>query len=238
MAEQSNVTFAPRATCPACRLDHAVKPQLAGKRVKCRCGHLFQLPQLEKMLEAASLSAAEIALARGYMPARKKIAIEEKHPDSGQNFLLDLALPILLVPAGVWLCIVQAMYYGKQPQTFAQVVGDTSLGIVASLVLMIGVVIGAGLWMSMAFTGPRWQIPLKICAVALIPAAAGAIVGHKVGGINGDILSVFVALGVYVGLVKLILRLGWDHTCVIVFACWTIRAITMYVFFKYEIPVP
>jgi len=75
---------------------------------------------------------------------------------------------------------------------------------------------------------------MKVCAVALLPAAVGSIVSHRVGDINGDILGVFTAVALYAALTKLILRQTWQDTGVIVFALWTMHAAVMWFNYKLQ----
>ncbi len=86
----------------------------------------------------------------------------------------------------------------------------------------------------MVFEGPMWQTILKICGIALIPASIGAMIDHSVEGINGNILSVFGAIGFYLLLTKIVLRQQWQDTGIVVFSLWVIRAIVMYCIYKIQ----
>jgi hypothetical protein len=235
MPTQTGATVAAgRVNCPSCAAALTVRAELAGRNIKCRCGRVFAAPSMAEMAEAASRAAAEMALARGYAPARKRIDAQDDHPAPKGNFVLDIALPTVLLPAGVVLCLVQAAYFDKDAHRLAEVIGPTMLGIVASLGLMVVAVLAAGLALGMVFHAPPWQTALKICGIALIPSAVGAIVDHAVGGINGNIFGVLSAVALYTGLVKVILRMPWDYTAIIVFTCWTIRAFTLYAIYKFQ----
>ena len=226
-------TIAPtRVGCPACQTVLNVRPELAGKRIKCRCGHAFAAPGIDEMAAAATQAAAETALARGYVPAHKQVATDDQNPLPTYLPQLDLYLPLLLIPAGVALCFVQAMYFDKHQHHFSEIMGPTLIMIVASVGLMVAAVLGAALSLGMVFHTRPVQTALKVAAVALIPGPAGAIIGHVIGEGGGDILGVLTAVALYTLLVKLILRQSWEHTALIVLACWTIRSFTLYAIYK------
>jgi hypothetical protein len=230
-APQSGVAPA-NVACPACQTVLKIRMELVGKRVKCRCGQVFQAPTLREMEDAVSQAAAERALSRGYMPAHKRVITEDENPLPTYNALLDLYLPLALLPAGAILALLQAMYFEKHEHSFAQAIGPTLIVIIASVGLMVAAVLGAALFLGMVFhTRPR-QTALKIAACALLPGPVGGIVDHVVGGMNGNILGVLSAVALYTALVKLILRQTWENTAVIVFACWTIRTFTLYAIYK------
>ncbi len=193
------------------------------------CAVAAPLRGREEDAAAAGRSAA------GYVPAHKRVETEDENPPPEPNFFLDRALPIILIPIGIALCFVQAMYFDKgSPKPFSMIAGTTIVGMVASLGLMVAAVLGTGAAVGMVFEGPMWQTILKICGIALIPAAIGAMVDHSVEGINGNILSVFTAIGLYLALTKLILRQPWQDTGIVVFALWVIRAIVMYCIYKIQ----
>jgi hypothetical protein len=108
----------------------------------------------------------------------------------------------------------------------------TTITMIAYVFVMIVTVLGVSLCMGMAFHTPPKVTALKIAAIALIPGPIGAIVDHTLGGMNGNIMGVFAAVGLYTLLVKCILRLTWDYTGVIVVVCWAIRTFSLYVMYK------
>ena len=98
-------------------------------------------------------SAADAALARGYNPAHQRVETEDEHPPIQPNIFLDLLLPVILIPTGIALCFVQAIYFEKDglPRPFAEIAPATITGIIGSLVLMVGAVVAAGAGMGWVF---------------------------------------------------------------------------------------
>ena len=217
-----------RIACPACTKGLNIRPEFAGRAVKCKCGHIFTAPT---PAEAAN-KAAEEALARGYTPAHKRVVTEDENPQPKDNIILDWYLPLALVPIGVVLNFIQAAYFDKHDHTLGEVILPTTLTMIAYVFVMIVTVLGTSLCMGMAFHTPPKVTALKIAAIALIPGPVGGMLDHMIGDINGNIVGVFAAVGLYTMLVKTILRLAWDYTGVIVVVCWAIRTFSLYVMYK------
>jgi len=217
-----------RIACPACAKGLNIRPEFAGRAVKCKCGHVFKAPSPADIAEKA---AAE-ALARGYMPAHKRVVTEDENPEPEDNALLDTYLPITLIPLGIALSLIQAAYFDKHEHHLSEVLLPTFINMIAYVGVMIVTVLGVSLFMGMSFHTPPKRTALKIAAIALIPGPVGLILDHVIGDSTGNIVGVFAAVGLYTLLIKVILRQAWEYTGVIVVVCWAIRTLVLYLIYK------
>ena len=75
-------------TCPQCQKQHTVTPQLAGKRAKCACGEILQLPQLPDDPYAVPVAAEP---AKSPAPAQSELLRFEYGAPQKWFFRLGLA---------------------------------------------------------------------------------------------------------------------------------------------------
>jgi hypothetical protein len=150
----------PYFLCPACNRKSTWKPALAGKRARCGCGSVIEVPA----------------------------------------FATDVGV-------------------GAAPAPRA-----TSLAVLA--------VLGGSMAAGIAFEGPMWQNILKLCAVALLPLPIGSMTGRAVGGINGDIVSALISIGLYFAAFWAVFKMAWSDRTVCVLLIWIIRSGVAYAIFK------
>jgi hypothetical protein len=75
---------------------------------------------------------------------------------------------------------------------------------------------------------------LKLCAVALIPAAVQSLSDHAIGGFNGNMAGVFIGLGAYFLLFLLVFRLPLQDQFICVMLMLIISTAVRYMMFRIE----
>jgi hypothetical protein len=184
MGEPSGEVF----SCPACSARYALSPELAAKKIACRCGNIFFAPPLpettpvrgqyhlaearvepDKRLQSAS-SLAEL------YPHRKISSYSMDGSETETPIARDRVIPILMLVIGFVLRV------GEIP--FDRSLSGTGLGValiiagfqmvLAVSLMLVGVFISAKL-LSANFGSPGTAI-LKLCGMSMLALAAGMLV--------------------------------------------------------------
>jgi hypothetical protein len=168
------------------------------------------------------------------IPYRKGLQPEPaEKPSAVPSQIRDVVLPIGLIAAGLIAAAVDAVHSTGNPgATLASVAGPLILNIAVGLGLAVTAVLGGSALAGIAFDGPMWQNVLKLCAVALLPLPMGSMAGRAVGGINGDIVSSLVSVGLYFAVFWAVFKMAWSDRTVCVLLIWIIRAGVAYAMFK------
>ena len=153
--------------CPACGARFAWKPDLAGRKVRCKCGTDFAVPFApgEAGTAAINLAPAGPAAAAPARPAAavgvpsqyahnaglmpKQYTAEPEDPSATPSALKDLYVPPVLIVVGAVLRLVQLMFLsetgGNQwggaaeaPRGFAVAVGLILCETVVTVAVMLG----------------------------------------------------------------------------------------------------
>jgi len=237
----------PHFVCPACSRKNTWKPALAGKRAKCACGKIIQVPEFADVEFAAPLEAAPadaqsaprvtIDASRSVMadiPYKKGLQPEPPAaPSVVPAQIRDILLPIVLIAAGLYAAATDAMQgTGGPAATLSSVLGPLILNIALGLSLAVAAVLGGSMVAGIAFHGPMWQNILKLCAVALLPLPVGSMAGRAVGGINGDIVSSLLSISLYFAVFWAVFKMAWSDRTVCVLLIWIIRSGVAYAMFK------
>jgi hypothetical protein len=229
----------PYFLCPACNRKSTWKPALAGKRARCGCGSVIEVPAFasDVGVDAAPAPRATTDLSKSVMagiPYRKGLRPEPVvAPSAVPSQIRDVILPIALIVAGLIAAAVDAMQSTGAPDTtLGGVIGPLILNIFLGLSLAVLAVLGGSMAAGIAFEGPMWQNILKLCAVALLPLPIGSMAGRAVGGINGDIVSALISIGIYFAAFWAVFKMAWSDRTVCVLLIWIIRSGVAYAMFK------
>jgi hypothetical protein len=229
----------PYFVCPACQRRNTWKQALAGKRAKCSCGSIIDVPSFATDLDVAPAPAPRVThdLSKSVMagiPHRKGLQPEPRAmPSAIPSQVRDVILPIALIAAGLFAAATDAMQATGSPgTTLGNVIGPLILNIVVGLGLAVVAVLGGSMAAGIAFEGPIWQNILKLCAVALLPLPIGSMAGRAVGGTNGDIVSALLSISLYFAVFWAVFKMAWSDRAVCVLLIWIIRSAVAYGMFK------
>jgi hypothetical protein len=235
--------------CPKCARKNPWKAELVGRRMKCVCGNIFKMPSVAanatktpapmpvvKRVEPDTppLSHDISKSVMAGIPYRKGLQPEPAaQPSAMPSQIRDVVLPIVLIAAGFAAAAVDARHSTGNPgTTLANVAGPLILNLAVGMSLAVTAVLGGSAMAGIAFDGPMPQNILKLCAVALLPLPLGSMAGRAMGGINGDVVSALVGVGLYFAVFWAVFKMAWSDRVVCVMLIWIIRSGVAYAMFK------
>jgi hypothetical protein len=193
-----------RFTCEACAKTYRWKPELAGKRVKCSCGHVMTAPQgppddlydlapsVEQPKPArpvmAAVSSQPISPVMAYAGTTRNSKSQAIEESIGGSVLKEIYIPAAMVIIGLFLQIgvVSNWHFGNLPMLLPLLGARLGINLVLSF---IGVMLVAQL-MEVALGAPG-PLVLKLVAIALAVPGIATVIGNLIGH---D--SAFVAMGI------------------------------------------
>jgi hypothetical protein len=166
----------------------------------------------------------------------KRLQREAPVDDSFKFSLVrDGVLPAVLIVVGAVLCVTAGSYQGDQRWLgIEHVLGPVTLNVVTGLALVIVAVFAASAMGGVCFQEPFGLIIYKLCAIALAPGALGQLSQAYIGGFNGDMAAVFVALACYAALFCLLFKMSAADRVACVALIFIIRSGVAYLIFKME----
>jgi hypothetical protein len=230
----------PRLTCDGCGRSYAWTPQLGGRKVKCKCGHVMVAPERPEQPQADDelydLSPAPTANSHDsnrMAPTPTIIRPETgptlayRRPDLADGDLVemyfpdrvkDLYMPLALIAGGTVIELGQAVLRrGGIDQLFATIVGVGVYMIVNTVLMLVGIFIVAKL-REISF-GPLPTAVIKLCGISIGPGAFGGLVGAMLAWIPlGGLIGWLVAFVLYFALLGALFDLEESDTwwCVII----------------------
>lgn len=206
MAESGNMTL----SCPACGKQYAWQAHLAGRRVACKCGTVFQAPAAPPQVEDAyDLTEDPAAAAPAPVPTTvltyesKEVVKEERRRIRNRILeewrVRDLWLPITLITLGAACKLLFPLSQSTNGAARGVVVmGLVALATAFNVLLMLGAVMIASRLVELE-PGPPIQAVVKLGLMFVVAASAGGFAAS---------ISRFDSLGVGVG-VNIVILLYW-----------------------------
>jgi hypothetical protein len=186
-----------RFTCDACGKAYRWKPELAGRRVKCACGHVMTAPaappaEEEELYDlvpdtevkpAIKVTVIEhpferpkpfkpgdaVAYARRQTP-HADLVVDQYFPDR----VKDLYLPLALIAGGTVIEIAITVFGRSMPLWKAG--AAVGLYMIIHVAIMFFTALFAAKVLSISF-GPIPTAILKLCGIAIGPGAVGSLLG-------------------------------------------------------------
>jgi hypothetical protein len=190
-----------RFTCDACGKAHRWKSALAGRRVKCSCGHVMTAPAVPPAEEeelydlvpdtepkpALKVTVIEhpleppapfnpgdaIAYARRETP-HADLVVDRYFPDR----VKDLYLPLVLIAGGTVIEVAIAVFGRSMPLYKAG--AAVGLYMLIHAAIMFVTALFAAKVLSISF-GPIPTAIIKLCGIAIGPGAIGSLLGVMLG---------------------------------------------------------
>jgi hypothetical protein len=183
---------ATRITCEGCGKTYAWKPELAGKRVKCKCGHAIQVPQSQQLPaqnedDMYDLAPSEEQVKPKRPPSAIPAAVTAQAAATGTSALpyqappvrdrmstanlvdmtRDAYVPAALFTAGVLLYLACfAYHYHLSGAGVAVVSIGVFIMLVIKAVLLVGFALVIATPLGVSFGG-IWTATLKLAAIAV-----------------------------------------------------------------------
>jgi hypothetical protein len=244
--------------CDACGKRYKWSSSLAGRTAHCSCGEVVRVPMEEPGLVA---QAAGSGVRRGARPApaadasipldarlaaermRKRAEAERREREEGEAELgstspfRDRIAPVILIAIGISLLFTEAMMVGKTP---AASVPAAAPGVALSVVMKTGLMLlgmfAATQVLDVTLVGALPGTILKICAIAIGPAAVKGLLLHRAGAsdMNGILLGIFISVAIYAGLFRLLLKTDARNTAICVTLTWVLLTLVDYLSYKLD----
>jgi hypothetical protein len=213
-----------RFTCDACGKAYRWKPELAGRRVKCACGHVMTAPDAPPAEEeelydlvpenepkpAMKVTVVEhpISPPKPFKPgdavsyARREtphtdLAVDQYFPDR----VKDLYIPLGLIVAGTIIDVAMYVFSGSRGASLIRGLAAVGIYMIAHTVIMLATVFIVAKVRGISF-GPVPTAILKLCGISIGPGAIGSLIGLVLGFIP-----------IFGGLI------GWLAGFILYFAC-------------------
>jgi hypothetical protein len=167
---------------------------------------------------------------KGLKPEPK---VEMKEP-AAISALRDYVLPVIFLVGGVVLSLLDGAYQNDAWQPITQNLTTVLTNMLAGVVIAVAAVFGASAMGGIAFTDSVPLVMLKLCAVALAPAAIGSLCGKFIGGFNGHMADPIIGLGCYFLFFIMVFRLTLQDQFVCVMMLWIIRVGVAYVVWRFQ----
>lgn len=166
----------------------------------------------------------------------KRLTREAPVDDSFKFSLVrDGVLPAILIVVGAVLSVTAGAYQGDQRWLgIEHVLGPVTLNVATGLGLVVAAVFAASAMGGICFREPFGLIIYKLCAIALAPGALGQLSQAYIGGFNGDMAAVFVALACYAALFCLLFKMSAADRVACVALIFIIRSGVAYLIFRLE----
>lgn len=236
----------PQFHCSGCKASYRWKPELAGKKAKCKCGQVMEVPAepdegLYDLVDeppppragsptavpSASVSPAAMpaaaAAGRIIRPVVPYASAARQRPEDEEleraYRRVHFYLPMGLILAGTVLALfVNMRVYDISLAGATLVVG---IKLLIDLVLIFGGCLLAIKLMDFSLGAPAEAI-LKLCAIAIAPGALAGLIELWVDPAVGLLVS-FLMLGVYFILLKVFFDLDGGEVMMLSVLIWLIR---------------
>jgi hypothetical protein len=190
-----------RFACDGCGKSYRWKPELAGRRVKCACGHVMPCPAddgddeglydvADEPTKSAVATRVQSAVAAPVIAA-PTLAYRAPKEDTGgvdlyfPNKVIDLYAPLCIIAGSTVIEVIVALIRargGTRSVPFA-------LGAVGAEMIFGTAVMLAGIFLAAKFRGISfgafWTAVLKLAAISVGPSAAMALTAPILGIIPG-----------------------------------------------------
>jgi hypothetical protein len=211
--------------CEKCARHYAWQEAMAGKKMRCKCGHVF-VPRVREEVEdppdeyglAPEEAVAPVArtVAAAGLPVlqyahKAPVRQEQKELERSSHFK-RLYLPIALIVAGVGLHLGQIWLPRASGQSAWIMAGVILAAIVVNVILMLCGALVASHVLGADF-GPMQQAVVKLTAISIIGGAAASFVATLPhAGIAGPIAAVHVLLLIYFVLFSMLFELDLQES--------------------------
>lgn len=242
--------------CGTCGKKYNWKPELAGRKVKCGCGGIILVPQVEsddphdeyELAEApeepAAPRAADVVLNRlGRIPVPKsnepdpdKVASDEQIRKMMEpNVWRDVAIPMMLLGAGLALSFYEIMHAGQHPpDSMAAAAPLVAIRAVAGMALCVGGIFLATTCFEVCLVGSFPNCILRLCAIAVAPSAIYGVMCYAIGDVAGSATGTLTAVALYAALFYFLLKLDLKDTAICVIIAWILVTGVNYMMYKLQ----
>lgn len=240
----------PNFHCIGCNKSYRWKPELAGKKARCKCGQVMEVPadpprppdeeglydlvdevpprpqvQGSVMSPPAPATPAPAAPASGRIvsPAMPYAAVARQRPRDGDSAGKDRGMNLFLPVGLIVVGTILALFVNMRFYEISLAGAALVVGIkllIDLVLIFIGCLIAIKL-MDISLGSPGEAI-LKICAIAIAPGALGGLIELWVGPAAG-MLAGFLMLGVYFILFKVFFDLDGGEMMILTVIIWLIR---------------
>ncbi|MGA2497770.1 MAG: hypothetical protein ABSH20_08520 [Tepidisphaeraceae bacterium] len=199
-----------KLSCPSCGKEFAWQPHLAGRRVACTCGTVFQAPAVPPPPVADAYDLIEEPPVASSLPAQPVLSYESKEVVKAERRRIrdrileqwrirDLWLPISLIVLGLACKLMVPLTHATDGGLRAAVVmGLVGLGTAFNVLVMLAAVMIAARLVDLDIASPI-QTVVKLGLMFVLAASAGGLIAN---------LAHFDGLGVAVG-VHAVILLYW-----------------------------
>lgn len=249
----------PSLTC-ACGKRYAWMPALAGRRVKCNCGNMIVVPtgsddpreqydlavappEPQPARQAAGVLADVVLNRLGRIPEPRplgpdpeKLAADRKLQRIMEpNLLRDVAIPMMLLGAGLALSFYEVMHGSRRaPDSMAAAAPLVAVRAVAGMVLCVGGIFLATTCFDVCLLGSFKSCMLRLCAIAVAPSAVYGVMCYAIGDVAGSAAGTFLAVALYAVLFYSLLKLDLKDTAICVIVAWILVTGVNYMMYKLQ----
>ncbi len=187
--------------CDACGKQYTWEPQLAGRRVRCKCGQVVVVPSSPPEAEGPyDIAPEEPAMSPSSPPVTPALEYQRADVRATETDLYfpdrvkDLYIPLALIGAGTVIEVAMA-FFGRRGGVDSAESAVLRVGIymIINTVLMLVAIFAVAKLRDISF-GPLPTAILKLCGISIGPGAIGSLAGFMLawlpfGGIVGWILG-------------------------------------------------
>ena len=246
----------PVVACGSCGKKYVWKPQLAGRKVKCACGDVILVPRMESddphdeyeladaPQEPAAPRVSDVVLNRlGRIPAPKstepdpqKAAADEKlRKIMEPNVWRDIAVPMMLLGAGLALSFYEVMHASQHPpESMAAAAPLVAIRAIAGMALCVGGIFLATTCFDVCLLGSFRSCLLRLCAIAVAPSAIYGVMCYAIGDVAGSATGTLLGVGLYATLFYFLLKLDLKDTAICVIIAWILVTAVNYMMYRIQ----
>lgn len=198
----------PEVRCEVCNRRFAWKPAMAGRKVRCKCGTVMEIPLAPPPREEGyDVVTPHSEVAPAPLPQRKPMAaVVKTEPEP----LINFWLPLWLIGGSVVidLFIAPLTERGDSHHSLFEIAANILLGVA----VMLPAVLLAAKFRGISL-GPFGAALLKLAAVSVAPAAAVALASPVFNVIPfGGLVSFAVSFAIYFALLGVFFNLDESDT--------------------------
>ena len=243
-------------SCESCGKSYRWKPELAGRRAKCKCGAVMLCPatepgkQEDDLFELApdvneaksprpvvaathvATHAVPIATTPSGVPLQYRSPKNAEKASGEPTQLIDLWAPLFLIGGGVAGEILAAFIRTRgDPQGMAGAMFGLSVGIFVGTAFMV-----VGMWVAAKLRGLSLGSPgtalLKLCAIAIAPGAAIDLLDLplRIIPLFGWIIAWIIGFILYFALIGTLFELDQEDTWYCVMVIFLVKIATALAF--------
>jgi hypothetical protein len=169
-------------------------------------------------------------------PDPEKVAADEQLRKMMEpNVWRDIAVPMMLLGAGLALSFYEVMHASQRPpNSMAAAAPLVAIRAVAGMGLCLGGIFLATACFDVCLLGSFRGCILRLCAIAVAPSAIYGVMCYAIGDVAGSATGTFTAVALYGVLFYFLLKLDLKDTAICVIIAWILVTAVNYLMYKIQ----